>query len=359
MACLSETARWLGDQLRDSEHFEVITDGSAIPVVSFRLKGDPGYTEFDVSHALRVLRLAGAGLHDARRRQRRHGAARRGAGGLLRPTWPGRSRTTLITVLKTPRRAQAARPLRRGAALRALGPATPARRGSGTIDGGDMTMQTTQLPTSTAAAQAVVDLGAIAHNVRLLREHAGSAEVMAVVKADGYGHGAARVGQAALAAGAAELGVATLDEALALRRDGVTAPVLALAARAGHRLRPRAGRPTSRSAVSSTRQLAERARRRRAHRPHGDGHGQGRHRAEPQRRRAPPSSRDCWPRCAGRAADERDPAARHHVAPGLRRRSRQPRQRPAGATVLRDAGAGPRRRRATSRSPICPTRLRR
>lgn len=89
-----------------------------------------------------------------------------------------------------------------------------------------MTMQTTQLPTSTAAAKAVVDLGAIAHNVRLLKEHAGSAEVMAVVKADGYGHGAARVGQAALAAGAAELGVATLDEALALRRAGVTAPVL-------------------------------------------------------------------------------------------------------------------------------------
>ena len=53
MTCLSETARWLGDQLRDSEHFEVITDGSAIPVIAFRLKGDPGYTEFDVSHALR------------------------------------------------------------------------------------------------------------------------------------------------------------------------------------------------------------------------------------------------------------------------------------------------------------------
>ncbi|MET0451125.1 MAG: glutamate decarboxylase [Mycobacterium sp.] len=53
MACLSQTARWLGDQLRDSEHFELISDGSAIPVVSFRLKGDRGYTEFDVSHALR------------------------------------------------------------------------------------------------------------------------------------------------------------------------------------------------------------------------------------------------------------------------------------------------------------------
>ncbi len=54
MGALSETARWLGDQLRDSEHFELISDGSAIPVVSFRLKGDPGYTEFDVSYALRA-----------------------------------------------------------------------------------------------------------------------------------------------------------------------------------------------------------------------------------------------------------------------------------------------------------------
>ena len=90
-----------------------------------------------------------------------------------------------------------------------------------------MTMHTTQLTTSDPAAQAVVDLDAIAHNVRLLREHAGSAQVMAVLKADGYGHGATQVARAALAAGASELGVATLDEALALRRDGVTAPLLA------------------------------------------------------------------------------------------------------------------------------------
>lgn len=74
---------------------------------------------------------------------------------------------------------------------------------------------------------AVVDLDAIAHNVRVLRGHAGSAAVMAVVKADGYGHGATQVARAALAAGAAELGVATVAEALALRADGLTAPVLA------------------------------------------------------------------------------------------------------------------------------------
>ena len=76
-------------------------------------------------------------------------------------------------------------------------------------------------------AEAMVDLGAVEHNVRVLCEHAGRAQVMAVVKADCYGHGATRVARAALAAGAAELGVATVDEALALRADGITAPVLA------------------------------------------------------------------------------------------------------------------------------------
>ena len=95
---------------------------------------------------------------------------------------------------------------------------------------GDMTMHTTSLAPSIhpgISGEAVIDLDAIAHNVRLLREHAGTAEVMAVVKADGYGHGASQVGQAALAAGAAELGVATIGEALELRRAGITAPVLA------------------------------------------------------------------------------------------------------------------------------------
>ncbi len=77
------------------------------------------------------------------------------------------------------------------------------------------------------APSVVIDLDAVAHNVRTLREHAGSAQVMAVVKADAYGHGATSVGRAALAAGATELGVATIDEALALRRDGIVAPVLA------------------------------------------------------------------------------------------------------------------------------------
>lgn len=74
---------------------------------------------------------------------------------------------------------------------------------------------------------AVVNLDAIAHNVKLLRTCAGQAEVMVVVKADGYGHGAGPVARVALASGAAELGVATVTEALALRREGLTAPILA------------------------------------------------------------------------------------------------------------------------------------
>lgn len=77
------------------------------------------------------------------------------------------------------------------------------------------------------AVEAVIDLDAITHNIGVLREHAGTAGVMAVVKADGYGHGAVAVARTALAAGAAELGVATPTEALALRAGGVTAPVLA------------------------------------------------------------------------------------------------------------------------------------
>jgi alanine racemase len=118
-------------------------------------------------------------------------------------------------------------------------------------------MQTTELSlTPTAAAEAVVDLDAIAHNVRLLRELAGSAQVMAVVKADGYGHGATPVARAALAAGAAELGVATVDEALALRRDGIASPLLAWLHAPGTDFGP-ALEADVEVAVSSVRQLED------------------------------------------------------------------------------------------------------
>jgi alanine racemase len=74
---------------------------------------------------------------------------------------------------------------------------------------------------------AVVDLDAIRDNVAVLRERAGSAQVMAVVKADGYGHGLVPSAHAAVRGGAAWLGVAFLEEALALRAAGVDVPVLA------------------------------------------------------------------------------------------------------------------------------------
>ncbi|UGT45851.1 alanine racemase [Nocardia yamanashiensis] len=74
--------------------------------------------------------------------------------------------------------------------------------------------------------ETLVDLDAIAHNVRILVEHAGGAAVMVVVKADGYNHGAVEVGRAALAAGARELGVTTIAEAVTLREAGITAPIL-------------------------------------------------------------------------------------------------------------------------------------
>lgn len=73
----------------------------------------------------------------------------------------------------------------------------------------------------------VVDLNAIRHNVRVLRECAG-VSLMAVVKANGYGHGIVPVARAALQAGAAWCGVACLPEAVTLREAGITAPILVM-----------------------------------------------------------------------------------------------------------------------------------
>jgi alanine racemase len=75
--------------------------------------------------------------------------------------------------------------------------------------------------------RARIDAGAIADNVRVLRALAGTPEFLAVVKADGYGHGAVTAARAALEGGATWLGVADPAEALALRGAGVTAPLLA------------------------------------------------------------------------------------------------------------------------------------
>jgi alanine racemase len=77
-------------------------------------------------------------------------------------------------------------------------------------------------------AWAEVDLEAIEHNVGVIRAEAAPADVWAVVKADGYGHGAPAVAEASLAAGAQGLCVALAQEGVALRRAGITAPILVL-----------------------------------------------------------------------------------------------------------------------------------
>jgi len=77
--------------------------------------------------------------------------------------------------------------------------------------------------------RALIDLEAFSHNVHLAVRLAGpDRRVLAVVKADAYGHGAVRTARAALAAGAAKLGVATPGEVRSLRAAGIDAPLLLL-----------------------------------------------------------------------------------------------------------------------------------
>jgi len=78
---------------------------------------------------------------------------------------------------------------------------------------------------------AEVDLSAIRHNIKQIKNKLQKdTEVTAVVKADGYGHGAVQVAKAALQAGATRLAVALLEEAMTLREAGITAPVIVLSA---------------------------------------------------------------------------------------------------------------------------------
>jgi alanine racemase len=74
-----------------------------------------------------------------------------------------------------------------------------------------------------------VDLDALAHNTSLLQRLVAPASLCAVVKADGYGHGARSVARTLLLAGASSLGVALVDEGIELRDDGIDAPILLLA----------------------------------------------------------------------------------------------------------------------------------
>jgi alanine racemase len=105
----------------------------------------------------------------------------------------------------------------------------------------------------TTRAEAVVDLDAVRANVATLRRAAAGAEVLAAVKADGYGHGAEQVARAALEAGATWLGVVLVEEGVALRQAGIRAPILVMmepppgagAVAAEHRLDLGVGSPES------------------------------------------------------------------------------------------------------------------
>ncbi len=112
-------------------------------------------------------------------------------------------------------------------------------------------------------SRAVIDLDAYAHNMGVIRSFAGpKRRVIAVVKADAYGHGAALLGRAALRGGAFMLGVATAQEAVELRHAGIEAPILVMVSPreeelplvVEHRLTPMI------SGVETARQLGELAR---------------------------------------------------------------------------------------------------
>jgi alanine racemase len=91
---------------------------------------------------------------------------------------------------------------------------------------------------SPARAEIVVDLAAVRQNVHTLKGSVEGRAVMVVVKADGYGHGMVPVARAARQAGADWLGVAVLEEALALREAGDTGPLLCWLAVPGEDYRP-------------------------------------------------------------------------------------------------------------------------
>lgn len=81
----------------------------------------------------------------------------------------------------------------------------------------------------TAASHVIVDLDAYAHNLGVVRRFTeGQAGIIAVIKADAYGHGLLPVGRKALSAGVRMLGVAAIDEGIALREAGIRAPILVM-----------------------------------------------------------------------------------------------------------------------------------
>ena len=108
---------------------------------------------------------------------------------------------------------------------------------------------------SALRARAVIDLGAIKANIKHIRTLT-AAPVMAVVKADAYGHGLIPVAKAAIDAGAEWLGVALLEEAFTLRANGITVPILSWLAPSGSDFN-RAKKENIDIAISSLKVLSE------------------------------------------------------------------------------------------------------
>lgn len=81
-----------------------------------------------------------------------------------------------------------------------------------------------------------VDLGALQRNVRSIRSLTGSALMMGIVKANAYGHGLVEVARALVSYGVEQLGVAFLEEGIALRKEGITVPILVLGGIIGNQI---------------------------------------------------------------------------------------------------------------------------
>ena len=88
-------------------------------------------------------------------------------------------------------------------------------------------LYTPNLQPGEAERTAIIDLNALEHNTRVLKDMIGERKLIAVVKADAYGHGAYLVARSVLEAGADILGVVHVTEALELRSEGITAPIIA------------------------------------------------------------------------------------------------------------------------------------
>ena len=107
-----------------------------------------------------------------------------------------------------------------------------------------------------ARSDLIVDLGAIRRNARTLLGALEGAELWAVVKADGYGHGAVDVAGAALGSGATALCVATVPEGLTLRHAHGSARVLVMGPARSREIADARERPDTSSSLDRTRSLA-------------------------------------------------------------------------------------------------------